>query len=155
MRQLLRVLRVAALCLCATTVFAGKACGQSVVENNPFRNQRGDIVDQKAWHKHRVLNTCAWTSLGTGATMLVAGTVMYVCAANSSEDLMDNTTALTGLVMIIPGAVLSGVSVPLFIASHHMRKKAYKLSLQPQATTIPTAGGGRKCCPMLGLSLAF
>lgn len=155
MRQLLCVLRVAILCLCATTFFAGRACGQSVVENNPFRNQRGDIVDQKAWHKHRVLKTLAWTSLGTGSAMMITGGVMFICAANNNGDLLDNPTALTGLLMIIPGAALSAVSVPLFVTSHNMHKKAYRLALQPQAATLPAAGGGRQCCPMIGLSLTF
>jgi hypothetical protein len=96
---------------------------------------------------HKILNTVAWMSLGTG----IATASLGIAAVAASVE--------TGKLVKWPipaGLSLIGASIPLFVISHHYKKKAASLSFGNQQVFIPQQSGfTSKVAPTLCLRVPF
>ena len=85
----------------------------------------------------KTLKILGWTSLGLGIPTTFLG-IIYVAAGNFYSP---GGTNHIGALVIVSGSVLTLSSIPLFIVSHHYKKKAVSLSLGSQQVFIPQGNG--------------
>jgi len=80
----------------------------------------------------KTLKILGWTSLGVGIPTMFFG--LLITAVENRDG---PSTTNIGVVVLSSGAVLTAASIPLFIVSHHYKKKAVSLSLGSQQVFIP------------------
>jgi len=80
----------------------------------------------------KTLKIAGWTAMGVGIPMMVYGLGM---AIGSVEDSRVSHKAAN--LVFASGATLTLSSIPLFIVSHHYKKKAVSVSLGSQQVFIP------------------
>ena len=80
----------------------------------------------------KILKIAGWTSLGVGIPTMFFG--LLITAVENRDG---PSTTNIGVVVLSSGAVLTAASIPLFIVSHHYKKKAVSLSLGSQQVFIP------------------
>ena len=90
----------------------------------------------------KTLKILGWTSLGVGIPTTFLG-IFFVAAGNFYSPGSSNNI---GALVIVSGSVLTLSSIPLFIVSHHYKKKgkelkAISLSLGSQQVFIPQGNG--------------
>ena len=90
----------------------------------------------------KTLKILGWTSLGVGIPTTFLG-IFFVAAGNFYSPGSSNNI---GALVIVSGSVLTLSSIPLFIVSHHYKKKgkeqkAVSLSLGSQQVFIPQGNG--------------
>jgi len=84
----------------------------------------------------KTLKIAGWTAMGVGIPMMVYGLGM---AIGSVEDSRVSHKAAN--LVFASGATLTLSSIPLFIVSHHYKKKAVSVSLGSQQVFIPRGNG--------------
>jgi len=84
----------------------------------------------------KTLKIAGWTAMGVGIPMMVYGLWK---ARGSVDDSSINGDL--GAVLMGSGAALTLSSIPLFIVSHHYKKKAVSVSLGSQQVFIPRGNG--------------
>ena len=82
----------------------------------------------------KTLKILGWTSLGVGIPTMCIGFVMGVAGIESENREKDQKTASW---VFVSGAALTLSSIPLFIVSHHYKKKVVSVSLGSQQVFIP------------------
>jgi hypothetical protein len=84
----------------------------------------------------KTLKIAGWSALGVGIPIMVYGLGM---AIGSVEDSRVSHKAAN--LVFASGAALTLSSIPLFIVSHHYKKKAVSVSLGSQQVFIPRGNG--------------
>lgn len=85
---------------------------------------------------HKTLKTLGWVSLAAGPPVVLLGIAV---AAGSIEGPASN--ARTGAWIALSGLTLTFSSIPLFIISHHYKKKAISVLLSNQQVFTPDGSG--------------
>jgi hypothetical protein len=86
----------------------------------------------------KTLKIAGWTALGVGIPSIFIGFAMGVTSIESENRQKDQKTASW---VVVSGAALTLSSIPLFIVSHHYKKKAVSISLGSQQVFIPRENG--------------
>ena len=121
-----------------------------------------DNIAQQQDYKHylktaKILKIAGWTSLGLGIPTMFFG--LLITAVENRDG---PSTTNIGVVVLSSGAVLTLSSIPLFIVSHHYKKKGNELkktatlSLGSQQVFVPQGYGfTTKVQPVLSVKIAL
>jgi len=82
----------------------------------------------------KTLKIAGWTSLGVGVSSICIAVVRAVAGIETEKRQKDQKTANW---VVVSGAILTAASIPLFIVSHHYKKKAVSVSLGSQQVFVP------------------
>ncbi len=106
---------------------------QSFSQDRMLATHDKDFYSGRSKH----LRNSAWVLAGTGAVAATAG-ILIIHNNQTAEDL---TTAISnvigGVVLTAAGIAALSTSIPLFIISGALKRKAARLSFNPQKTSIP------------------
>lgn len=103
--------------------------------------------------KHSTLKTLAWVSLGVGVTLVIGSQIVYFNDFDKNEWHPVSMRTLWNA-----GAILTGASIPLFIAASSYKKRATStnLSFDMQRIDLPQASGISSVVqPGIKFSVAF
>ena len=84
----------------------------------------------------KTLKIAGWSALGVGIP-----TTFYGLLIVAVENRDGPSTTNIGTIILASGAALTLSSIPLFIVSHHYKKKAVSVSLGSQQVFIPRGNG--------------
>ena len=124
-----------------------------------------DNIAQQQDYKHylktaKTLKIASWTSLGLGIPTMCIGFLLGASSAHSDSN-GGGLTESAGLIFA-SGAVLTLSSIPLFIVSHHYKKKGNELkktatlSLGSQQVFVPQGYGFTSSVqPVLSVKIAL
>jgi hypothetical protein len=85
-------------------------------------------------HKSRVQKTWGWVLAGTGAAVTVAGLVTLVTV--DLVDAVGGTPTAYGSVLMVSGLAMVGGSIPLLIAAHRNKHKAYSVTIKNESAHV-------------------
>ncbi|MES1181247.1 MAG: hypothetical protein ABUL44_00475, partial [Flavobacterium sp.] len=86
------------------------------------------------------LQTAGWILVSTGAVLTTAG-ILIINNTNSGNFGNDFNNAIGGFVCYVFGIAAISTSIPLFIVSGVMKRKAAKLSFNNQRILMPVQNG--------------
>lgn len=107
--------------------------------------------DTPEWRHYKTFRACAWTSLGIGVTAMGVG--IFVDMALSS--IHGPAKGPAGVIVFCSGLGLTAVSVPLFIAARHNKKRAHEITLSMSTITSANLSCQLSNSPALGISITF